>query len=140
MVRLTVSGEVSQFSSKLNIDPKAWDVSQGKAVGNSVKARQLNDLLEDIRTFLKNHYRDIEAHEAFVIAEKIRNAFLGFTTKQQILLELFKKHNDDAEKLVGINKTTATLAKYARCYRRMEKFIKANLIHIIGKFTLYMEL
>lgn len=56
MVRLTVSGEVSQFSSKLNIDPKAWDVSQGKASGNSVKARQLNDLLEDIRTFLKNRY------------------------------------------------------------------------------------
>lgn len=47
MVRLTVSGEVSQFSSKLNINPKAWDVSQGKAAGNSVRARQLNDLLED---------------------------------------------------------------------------------------------
>lgn len=56
IVRLTVSGEVSQFSSKLNIDPKAWDVKQGKAAGNSVKARQLNDLLEDIRTSLKNHY------------------------------------------------------------------------------------
>lgn len=126
MVRLTVSGEVSQFSSKLNIDPKGWDVSQGKVSGNSVKARQLNDLLEDIRTSLKNHYRDIEVHEAFVTAEKVRNAFLGFTTKQQTLLELFKKHNDNAEKLVGISKTTATLAKYDRCYRRMEEFMKAK--------------
>lgn len=126
MVRLTVSGEVSQFSSKLNIDPKAWDVKQGKAAGNSVKARQLNDLLEDIRTSLKNHYRDIEMHESFVTAEKVRNAFLGYTIKQQTLLELFKKHNDDAQKLVGISKSTATLAKYDRCYRRMEEFMKAK--------------
>lgn len=119
MVRLMVSGEVSQFSSKLNIDPKAWDVNQGRAAVNSVKARQLNDLLEDIRGSLKNHYHDIEVHESFVTTEKVRNAFLGFTTKQQTLLELFKKHNDDAEKLVGISKTTATLAKYDRCYRRI---------------------
>ncbi len=44
MVRLTVSGDVTQFSSKLNVDPKAWDVRLGKVAGNSVKARQLNDL------------------------------------------------------------------------------------------------
>lgn len=42
MVRLTVSGDVTQFSSKLNVDPKAWDVRLGKVAGNSVKARQLN--------------------------------------------------------------------------------------------------
>lgn len=53
MVRLTVSGDVTQFSSKLNVDPKAWDVKLGKAAGNSVKARQLNELLENIRTSLK---------------------------------------------------------------------------------------
>ena len=64
MVRLTVSGDVTQFSSKLNVDPKACDVRLGKVSGNSVKARQLNDLLEDIRTSLKNHYRDIEIHES----------------------------------------------------------------------------
>ncbi len=126
MVRLTVSGDVTQFSSKLNVDPKAWDVRLGKVAGNSVKARQLNDLLEDIRTSLKNHYRDIEVHESFVTAEKVRNAFLGFTAKQRTLLELFKKHNEDAQKLVGISKTPATMAKYDRCYRRIEEFMRAK--------------
>lgn len=75
MVRLTVSGDVTQFSSKLNVDPKAWDVKLGKAAGNSLKARQLNDLLEDMRTSLKNHYRDIEIHESFVTSKK---CVLGF--------------------------------------------------------------
>ena len=57
----------------------------------------MNELLENIRTSLKNHYRDIEIHESFVTAEKVRNAFLGFTAKQRTLLELFKKHNEDAQ-------------------------------------------
>ena len=81
MTRLSVNGEVSQFSSKLDIEPELWDVRLGKVAGNSLKSRQLNNLLDDIRTSLKNHYRDIENHEAYVTAEKVRNAFLGYSTK-----------------------------------------------------------
>ncbi len=126
MIRLSLNGEISQFSSKLDIEPDKWDTALGKAKGNTLKARQLNETLEDIRTSLKNHYRDIEVHESFVTVEKVRNAFLGITAKQRTLLELFKKHNDDARKLVGISKTPATLAKYDRCYRRLEEFMKAK--------------
>ena len=51
---------------------------------------------------------------------------MGITAKQRTLLELFKKHNEDARKLVGISKTPATLAKYDRCYRRLEEFMKVK--------------
>jgi len=30
MIRLSVNGKVSQFSSKLDIEPKLWDVRLGK--------------------------------------------------------------------------------------------------------------
>lgn len=90
MIRLSLNGEISQFSSKLDIEPDKWDTALGKAKGNTMKARQLNETLEDIRTSLKNHYRDIEVHESFVTVEKVRNAFLGITAKQRTLLELFK--------------------------------------------------
>ena len=60
-----------------------------KMHGNSLKARQPNSLPEDVRTTLKNHDHDIEVHEAYVTAEKVRNAFLGITSRQQTLLELF---------------------------------------------------
>ena len=126
MTRLSVNGEVSQFSSKLDVEPELWDVKLGKVAGNSQKSRLLNNLLDDIRTSLKNHYHEIETHEAYVTAEKVRNAFLGYSTKQRTLLELFKNHNEDAKKLVGISKTEATLAKYDRAYRRMGEFMKAK--------------
>nr|WP_239466752.1 Arm DNA-binding domain-containing protein [Bacteroides mediterraneensis] len=69
MIRLSLNGEISQFSSKLSVKPDAWDTVLGKAKGNTQKARQLNETLEDIRASLKNHYRDIEVHESFVTVE-----------------------------------------------------------------------
>lgn len=135
MIRLSLNGEISQFSSKLDIEPDKWDTTLGKAKGNTQKARQLNETLEDIRASLKNHYRDIEVHESFVTVEKIRNAFLGITAKQRTLLELFKKHNEDARKLVGISKTPATLAKYDRCYRTEAGGIYESEIQYFGYIT-----
>lgn len=126
MIRLTVNGEIAQFSSKLDVEPDLWDVNSQKMQGNSLKARQLNSRLEDVRTTLKNHYHDIEMHEVYVTAEKVRNAFLGITSRQQTLLELFRSHNEDVKKLVGISKSAATYAKYDRCMRRLEAFMQSK--------------
>ena len=126
MIRLTVNGDMMQFSSKLDIEPSLWDTKAGKAAGNSVKARQMNSMLEDIRTALSNHYRYVESRDSFVTAEKVRNAFLGYEVRQQTLLELFKQHNEDASKLNGISKAPATLVKYDRTYRRLEEFMKVK--------------
>ena len=126
MIRLTVNGDMVQFSSKLDIEPPLWDTKAGKAAGNSVKARQMNSMLDDIRTALNNHYRYVESRDSFVTAEKVRNAFLGYETRQQTLLELFRQHNEDASKLNGISKAPATLVKYDRTYRRLAEFMKAK--------------
>ena len=126
MIRLTINGDTSQFSSKLEVEPELWDVKGQKMSGSSLKARQLNSLLDDVRTSLKNHFHDIETHEAYVTAEKVRNAFLGITIRQQTLLGTFRKHNEDVQKLVGIRKSAATYAKYDRCMRRLEEFMQAK--------------
>ena len=39
MVRLTVNGETSQFSSKLEIEPDLWDVSKQRMAGNTIMAK-----------------------------------------------------------------------------------------------------
>lgn len=126
MIRLTLNGEMTQFSSKLDVEPEKWDTKAGKVKGNSANARNLNALLEEMRASLHRHYHDIEARDAFVTPEKIRNAFLGIETRQRTLLELFRRHNEEARKLLGVSKTEATVAKYDRCCRRMEEFLKVK--------------
>lgn len=124
MVRITLNGEITQFSSKLEADPNLWDTKAGKMSGNSLKARQLNTLLESIRFSITNHYREIERIEGYVTVEKVRNAYLGITTRQQTLLELYKKHNEDVQKLIGKSIAKATYEKHDRTCRRLEDFMQ----------------
>lgn len=124
MIRITLDGEISQFSSKLEVDPTLWDTKNAKVVGKTMQANKLNALLDNMKASLMNHYRTIEEYEACVTAEKVRNSFLGLVTKQQSLLEVFKQHNDDARTLVGISKTAATMQKYDVTYKRVENFMK----------------
>lgn len=126
MIRVTVNGESVQFSSKLDIEPELWDTTNQKMLGTTKAAREFNALLDEIRTNLRNHYREIEKYEAYVTAEKVRNAFLGITIRQQTLLGTFRRHNEDVQKLVGISKSAATYRKYDRCFRRVEEFIQTK--------------
>jgi hypothetical protein len=41
-----------------------------------------------------------------------------------MLLELFKRHNEDVEKLIGISKFKATYQKYEVTRKHLSKFIR----------------
>lgn len=123
MVRITLDGEIAQFSSKLNVNPNNWDTKSGRLIGNSKEARILNDTLENIRASIIRHYREIEWQDTHVTAEKIRNAFLGITAKAQMLLVVFKNHNDDLTKRIGKDITEAGVEKYKRTRQRLAEFM-----------------
>ncbi len=133
MIRVTVNGESVQFSSKLDIELEVWDATNQKMIGTTKVACEFNTLLDEIRTNLRNLYREIEKYEAYVTAEKVRNAFWGLPIRQQTLLGMFRKHNEDVQKLVGIGKSAATYAKYDRCIRRLKEFVQRS----IGSRMLY---
>ncbi len=123
MVRITLEGEIAQFSSKLNVNPDNWDTKRGKVTGNTMGARNLNDTLENIRASIIRHYREIEWQDTHVTAEKIRNAFLGVTVKAQMLLVIFNNHNDDLSKRIGKDITEAGVEKYLRTRQRLADFM-----------------
>lgn len=124
MVRITLNGKKSQFSSTLDVDPEMWDAQSGKATGKSVDAKLLNARLDEIRAILILHHREIEKFESHVTAEKIRNAFLGKEENKQMLLEVFKQHNEDLKKRVGKTITEKSISKYNLSRNRVAGFIK----------------
>ena len=123
MVRITLDGEIAQFSSKLKVNPDNWDTKNGKVTGNTMGVRNLNDTLENIRASIIRHYREIEWQDTHVTAEKIRNAFLGVTVKAQMLLVIFNNHNDDLSKRIGKDITEAGVEKYKRTRQRLADFM-----------------
>ena len=124
MGRITVDGTQTQFSCKITIDPKVWDTKSGRATGRSAAAIEANRMLDNMRVSINKHYREIIDRDNYVTAEKVKNAFLGLEHRCRTLLQVFKQHNEDYEKMYEAGmKAKATLLKYQCVYRHLEEFI-----------------
>lgn len=126
MGRITVTGQAIQFGAKVEVNPKLWDVKSGKSVGRTQEVMEVNAILESIKATMTKIYRELQEKEAIVTPERIKNIFFGIEIQQQMLLELFVKHNEDVEKLIGISKSKATFQKYEVTRKHLTNSIRAN--------------
>jgi len=124
MCRITVDGNETRFSMKTDIDPGLWDVKLGKMSGRSAKTIEINALIDNTKSVLNRIYHQEQERMQSVTAEKVKNIFLGISTKQQTLLELFKKHNADVKSLIGISKSKATHQKYEVTLKHVTSFLR----------------
>lgn len=124
MVRITLNGEIVQFSAKCEVAPTEWNPKAGRAVGKSSNAINLNSLLDNFRANLTQHYREISDRDASVTAEKVRNAFLGLQTREDSLLDLFDHHLENLRVQIGKDVSRDTYMKYLRTRNRLQDFMK----------------
>ena len=95
MCRITVNGKISQFSCKLDVEEKLWNVNLGRMSGRSIVAQETNRMLDKIRIGINKAYQEIMDRDGYVSAEKVRNAFLGMGQNHKTLLAVFRRHNED---------------------------------------------
>jgi len=122
--RITINGNMAQFSTKLEISPNLWSVPIGKVIGRSSGAQQINNILDGIRAKIQSHYHSLLASGRSVTAEILKNAFLGIDDSYETILTIFDKHNADLEKLVGVDKSFSTYKKYLLARQRVAEFIR----------------
>jgi len=122
--RITINGENTSFNIHQNINPNLWDYKANKTTGKSEKVKELNFILDEIKSNLYQRYNEILLKGNYVTPEKVKNAFLGKSEDNQTLLQIFLKHNEDFESLVGINKSKGTHEKYVRTYTLVKDFLK----------------
>lgn len=122
--RITINKEEARFGMKKDINPAIWDVKAGRAVGRTSEVVEINSLIDKTKSALFNVYNDILMSDVNVTAEKVKNHFLGGTTKHHNLIELFNRHNEDVKKLIGISKSKATYQKYEVTKKHLANFIK----------------
>lgn len=124
MCRITVNGKISQFSCKLDVEEKTWNIELGRVAGRSTVAQETNRMLDKIRVGINKAYQDICDKDNYVTAEKVRNVFLGMGMNHETLLAVFRQHNEDYEKQVGKIKSLRSYWKYCIVYKHLEEFIK----------------
>lgn len=125
MGRVTVDGTQTQFSCKLTVDAKIWDAKTGRATGRSTVALETNRMLDKIRVKINNHYQEIMDRDNFVTAEKVKNAFSGLEHRENTLLKVFARFNEDYEKLYNAGmKAKSSYWKYLNVYKHLKEFIQ----------------
>ena len=126
MARITLNGEIAQFSLKCDVNPSEWNPFNGRVIGKSASAQNLNSLLDGFRASLTQHYREISDREVSVTAEKVRNAFLGFQSRNETLLDLFAKHTESLKQRIGKDTSKDNHQKYERTAKRLEQFMQSK--------------
>lgn len=123
MCRLTVDGEIKQFSCKMDVPLRLWDVKNNRASGKSIEAQRINRAVDKIRVEVNRRYQELMQTDGYVTAAKLKDAYLGIGVKQETLLKLFEQHNAEFSKKVGHSRAKGTFQRYITVCKHLHEFI-----------------
>ena len=132
MCRITIDGTISQFSCKLDVEPKLWETSAGRMTGRSDHSVHANRMLDRIRIGITKHYHEIFEREGYVDAEKVRSAYLGLDSKRETLLSVYADFLSAFEKSYrSSSRSCSTRNRYNRIYNLLSEK-KQRCIHMLN--------
>jgi hypothetical protein len=124
--KIIVGRSIAQFSSKLKVDERLWDVKSGRAIGKSRIATELNRNLNKINLSIHSHYAEILKRTGSVSAQEVKNAFQGIASTQKTLLALFEEIMQDFRSRIGIDRAKASYLQYVNTRKHLKRFLKAK--------------
>lgn len=150
MCRITIDGESTSFSCKRRLPADRWDPRQGRMTGNYDEAQMINQELEHLREQLLTDFSAILKEYGSIKPQWLKEYTLGAPERQEMLLYMFHKHNEDFRKMVGYGKSQKSYQRYDIVYRHLRTFIRSRYfledirvkyvtIHLINAFEQYLR-
>jgi integrase len=150
MGRVTINGQVAQFSCKQSVPLSLWDAKGNRAKGKGEEAQRINHALDKIKARVIEIYNQIKDRENFVTAEMVRNAFQGIGNEYETLLRAFDKYIADFNKRVGKDRVQGTADRYRTTrahvanfigsyYKRKDISMKELTEEFIRQFDIYLR-
>ena len=124
LCKVSIDAEAAQIGTKVAVDPAIWNPTTGRADGRSRNANEVNRAIDALTEEIKAHYKRINLSLGFVTAELVKNAVKGIGQKPLTLLALFREHNEEFRKRVGIDRTKETYKCYIRSYNHLREFVQ----------------
>ena len=150
MCRITIDGESTSFSCKRRLPADRWDPRQGRMTGNDDEAQMINQELEHLREQLLTDFSVILKEYGSIKPQWLKEYTLGAPERQEMLLYMFHKHNEEFRKMVGYGKSQKSYQRYDIVYRHLRTFIRSRYfledirvkyvtIHLINAFEQYLR-
>lgn len=122
-LRITVDGRRTELSIRRKITPTRWSNETGLAKGNSIETQELNRYISSIKNKLYQCEQRFIDKGLLITSKKLRDALLEKDTKFKMLIEEFENHNNQVEKLIGIDFAPNTLIRYKTTLNHLKKFL-----------------
>ena len=124
LCKVSIDAASAQIGTKVSVDPALWNPTTGCANGKSRNASEVNRAIDRLTEIIRSHYERIRSDLGFVTAEAVKNAVKGIGQKPTTLLALFREHNEEFGKRVGIDRTKETHASYENSYNHLAAFVR----------------
>ena len=124
LCKVSIDAEWVQIGTKVSVNPNIWNPEKGRADGRSENAVTVNRAIDDLTNEITGHYLRIKNSLGFITAELVKNAVKGIGQKPLTLLALFREHNEEFKKRVGIDRIQETYDSYQRSYKHLSAFIQ----------------
>jgi len=125
-LRITINGKTSDMSVHRDILYNMWDIKTGMAKPESKQLKSLNNFLFSIQTSIYEHYKYLRETNKELTPQLLKNAYLGIedeNEKKITLVGLFKEHNEELEKLIGIDYSKSTVTKYKSTLKHITHYL-----------------
>ena len=124
LCKISIDTKWEQIGTKVSVNPAIWNPEKGRADGRSENAITVNRAIDDLTKEINEHYRRIKSSLGFITAEQVKNAVMGVGQKPLTLLALFREHNEEFKKRIGIDRIKETYDSYLRSYKHLSAFIE----------------
>lgn len=124
-MRITVDGRYCEMSTKRKCSSSSWNASAGRMNGKSDETKAFNSYLDTLQQKVFEAKRKLIETDKEISAESIKDLLLGRNKQSpQMLLEVFKYHNEQIGALVGQEYASGTLERYRTSYRHTRSFLE----------------
>lgn len=117
--RITVDGKRAEISLKRYTSVNVWDVSKGRVIGTTQKARMLNSYLDEVYVQIMEAHKQLLQEDKWITAQAIKARYLGQDDQHKTLKELVAYHNANMDSVLKYG----TMKNYYSTERYLHKFI-----------------
>ncbi len=122
-VRITINKERTEFSLKQKVTPKIWDDKKEQARGKTQEAIEVNEFISQYRKKILSYIDFMTIDKQAISARIIQEKLVGKKENRRTILKIFREHNENQKKLIGIDYAPGTVLRYETSYSHTKNFI-----------------
>lgn len=124
-MRITIDGDYCEISTKRKCEPDKWNTDAGRMIGKGDVVKSFNAYLDTLQQKVFEAKRQLIETDKTLNPETIKNLLLQKSYQPKyMLMEIFKKHNNQMASLVGREYAPGTLQRYETSFRHTQSFLK----------------